>query len=144
MTDAAMKREGAVSRLRALYGRYGYSQYRMRKFEEYDLYVRNKSFLISDHIITFNQPGGKLMALKPDVTLSIVKNSKETHHQAMSISLLARRRSRNAGARNSARIGALDLRSSWDNKNACLVLLPQNEALACPKVKEKTRTRKTV
>ena len=70
--------EKAVSRLRALYGRYGYSQYRMRKFEEYDLYVRNKSFLISDHIITFTEPSGKLMALKPDVTLSIVKNSKDT------------------------------------------------------------------
>ena len=47
----------------------------MSKFEEYDLYVRNKSFLISDNIITFTDTDGKLMALKPDVTLSIVKNS---------------------------------------------------------------------
>lgn len=67
-----------VSRLRALYGQYGYAQYRMRKFEEYDLYVRNKSFLTSDHIITFTEPNGKLMALRPDVTLSIVKNGKAT------------------------------------------------------------------
>ena len=73
-----MYHENAVSRLRALYSRYGYTQYRMRKFEEYDLYVRNKSFLTSDHMITFTEPSGKLMALKPDVTLSIVKNSKET------------------------------------------------------------------
>ena len=29
------------------------------------------------------------------------------------------------------------------NKNACLVLLPRREALACPNTKEKTRTRKT-
>ncbi len=65
-----------VSRLRTLYGQYGYTQYRMRKFEEYDLYVRNKSFLTSDHIITFTEPNGKLMALRPDVTLSIVKNTK--------------------------------------------------------------------
>jgi ATP phosphoribosyltransferase regulatory subunit len=60
-----------------LYGRYGYSQYKMSKFEEYDLYVRNKSFLLSDHMITFTDTDGKLMALKPDVTLSIVKNSKD-------------------------------------------------------------------
>ena len=66
--------------LRELFERYGYAQYRMSKFEEYDLYVRNKSFLLSDHIITFTDTDGKLMALKPDVTLSIVKNSPESEH----------------------------------------------------------------
>ncbi|MBQ7416060.1 MAG: ATP phosphoribosyltransferase regulatory subunit [Oscillospiraceae bacterium] len=63
--------------LRALYNQYGYSQYKMSKFEEYDLYARNKDFLISDGVITFTDLSGKLMALKPDVTLSIVKNSKD-------------------------------------------------------------------
>jgi ATP phosphoribosyltransferase regulatory subunit len=63
--------------LRSLYNRYGYSQYKMSKFEEYDLYARNKDFLISDRVITFMDTNGKLMALKPDVTLSIVKNSKD-------------------------------------------------------------------
>lgn len=61
--------------LRDLYDRYGYRQYKMSKFEEYDLYARNKDFLISDSVITFTDTDGKLMALKPDVTLSIVKNS---------------------------------------------------------------------
>ena len=61
--------------LRDLYGRYGYRQYKMSKFEEYDLYARNKDFLISDSVITFTDTDGKLMALKPDVTLSIVNNS---------------------------------------------------------------------
>lgn len=69
--------ERAIFRLRALYDRYGYNRYKMSKFEEYDLYVRNKSFLLSDHIITFTDTTGKLMALKPDVTLSIVKNTKD-------------------------------------------------------------------
>lgn len=69
--------ESAVYALKSLYESYGYSQYKMRKFEEYELYVRNKSFLVSDHIITFTDAGGSLMALKPDVTLSIVKNSPE-------------------------------------------------------------------
>ena len=69
--------EQAVFALRALYQRYGYAPYKMSQFEEYDLYVRNKDFLISDKIITFSGQGGKLMALKPDVTLSIVKNAPE-------------------------------------------------------------------
>ena len=69
--------EKAVFALRALYGKYGYAQYKMSKFEEYDLYVKNKDFLVSDNIITFTDTDGKLMALKPDVTLSIIKNSKD-------------------------------------------------------------------
>ncbi len=69
--------ERAIFQLRSLYQRYGYAQYKMSKFEEYDLYVRNKNFLVSDNIITFTDTDGKLMALKPDVTLSIIKNSKD-------------------------------------------------------------------
>lgn len=69
--------EKIIFSLRSLYNRYGYSQFRMGKFEEYDLYARNKDFLISDSVLTFTDTNGKLMALKPDVTLSIVKNSKD-------------------------------------------------------------------
>ncbi len=68
--------ELSALRLGSLYRKYGYSQYKMSKFEQYDLYVRNKDFLISDSVITFTDTNGKLMALKPDVTLSIIKNSK--------------------------------------------------------------------
>ncbi len=67
--------ERAIFELRSLYSRFGYTPFKMSKFEEYDLYVRNKDFLISDGIITFTDTNGKLMALKPDVTLSIIKNS---------------------------------------------------------------------
>ena len=69
--------EKALFALRSLYRSHGYSQFRMRKFEEYDLYVKNKDFLISDGVITFTDTNGKLMALKPDVTLSIIKNTKD-------------------------------------------------------------------
>lgn len=69
--------ESVVDRLKDLYEGFGYTKFKMSKFEEYDLYVRNKSFLVSDHILTFTDTDGKLMALKPDVTLSIVKNSPE-------------------------------------------------------------------
>lgn len=64
--------------LRELYFDKGYLPYRMSKFEEYDLYAKNKSFLVSDNVITFTDTNGKLMALKPDVTLSIIKNSKDS------------------------------------------------------------------
>lgn len=70
-------KEQVAMNLRGLYETYGYSQYRMSKFEEYDLYARNKDFLVSDTVLTFTDLSGKLMALKPDVTLSIVKNTKD-------------------------------------------------------------------
>ena len=77
--------EKAVFTLRQLYSKYGYMQYKMSKFEEYDLYVRNKNFLVSDHIITFTDTDGKLMALKPDVTLSIIKNTKDTENSVQKV-----------------------------------------------------------
>lgn len=73
--DVLKNDEKVMLKLRTIYRKYGYSQYKMSKFEEYDLYVRNKKFLVSDNIITFTDTDGKLMALKPDVTLSIIKNS---------------------------------------------------------------------
>ena len=66
--------ERAMLSLRALYKNHGYLPFKMSKFEEYDLYVRNKEFLVSDSVITFNDTDGRLLALKPDVTLSIIKN----------------------------------------------------------------------
>lgn len=73
--------EKAILTLRQLYREYGYRQFKMSKFEEYDLYSKNKDFLVSDGVITFNDVGGKLLALKPDVTLSIIKNSKDITDQ---------------------------------------------------------------
>ena len=69
--------EKVIFGLRGLYRSYGYTQYKMSKFEEYDLYANNKDFLISDSVITFTDTNGKLMALKPDVTLSLIKNIKD-------------------------------------------------------------------
>ena len=77
--SSILKNEEKISfALRSLYSRFGYERYKMGKFEEYDLYVRNKDFLISDSIITFTDTNGRLMALKPDVTLSIIKNVTDT------------------------------------------------------------------
>ncbi len=73
--------ERAILELRALYKSFGYSQFKMSRFEEYDLYVRNKDFLLSDEVITFTDSNGRLLALKPDVTLSIIKNSTDEKGQ---------------------------------------------------------------
>ncbi len=74
MTELMKQEEKAVFSLRRLYQRFGYSQFKMSKFEAYDLYMQNKDFLVSDGVIAFTDTDGTLMALKPDVTLSIVKN----------------------------------------------------------------------
>ncbi len=76
MLEKIMREEERVSlTLRSLYQKYGYLPYKMSKFEEYDLYVQNKEFLVGEGVITFNDTDGRLMALKPDVTLSIIKNN---------------------------------------------------------------------
>ena len=73
--DNLRREEKIIFDLRKIYEQFGYKHYKMKKFEQYDLYQENKSFLSSEHIITFNDLNGKLLALKPDVTLSIVKNA---------------------------------------------------------------------
>lgn len=73
-----MWEEALIANLRALYEGAGYRAYRMRKFEEYSLYLENRDFLLSDFVITFSDMSGRLLALKPDVTLSIVKGSRAT------------------------------------------------------------------
>ncbi len=70
--------ECASCALRSLYRRYGYLPFRMSRFEEYDFYARNKDFLVSDRMITFTDGRSRLMALKPDVTLSIIKSGSDT------------------------------------------------------------------
>lgn len=79
------KEELTAFTLRALYAEYGYAQYRMSKFEEYDLYGKNKDFLVSESVITFTDTDGKLLALKPDVTLSIIKNYKDSAEGDMKV-----------------------------------------------------------
>ena len=68
-SNVLTRSEQVVLALRALYAEQGYEYYRMGKFEEYDFYAKNKDFLVSDNVLTFTDVGGRLMALKPDVTL---------------------------------------------------------------------------
>ncbi len=68
--------EKAALSLREIYESHGYSFYRMSRFEEYDFYADKKDFFASKAILTFTDINGKLMALRPDVTLSIIKHAK--------------------------------------------------------------------
>ena len=78
MSATVLKQEERIAfALRALYRQYGYLPYKMNKFEPYDSYAANHDFLLGEGVITFNDTDGRLLALKPDVTLSIIKNGVE-------------------------------------------------------------------
>lgn len=60
--------------LAALYERRGYKRYKPGCFEEYSLYLENIDFLISKNVVAFGGAEGKLLALRPDVTLSVISH----------------------------------------------------------------------
>ena len=74
--DILRPQERAALRLRLLYEKAGFRQYHMGRFEEYGLYQENRRFLSSEQVITFTDLDGRLLALKPDVTLSVAKNAR--------------------------------------------------------------------
>ncbi len=77
MNSALRTDEEAVLKLRSLYESRGYQGYKMNGFEEYDIYAQNKDFLGGEAVITFTDTEGRLMALKPDVTMSIIRSRTE-------------------------------------------------------------------
>jgi ATP phosphoribosyltransferase regulatory subunit len=81
--SALPKEEAATLQLSALYESFGYKKYRNTRFEEYSFYHDYQGFLAGEGVITFNSADGKLMALKPDMTLSILKNV-EIHPDSLS------------------------------------------------------------
>ena len=83
MIDTALMKyeERAIFALRRLYEQYGYQPFKMSRFEEYELYLKNQDFLVSKEVITFTDSNGRLLAMKPDVTLSIIKKSHDLAEQ---------------------------------------------------------------
>ncbi len=124
--------EQVVFNLRSLFNKRGYTPYKMSKFEEYDLYARNKDFLISDSIITFTDTNGKLMALKPDVTLSIIKNTNDEPQSIQKVYYnenVYRISKRTQGFKEIMQVG-LECFGNIDKYNICEVL-----TLACQSLK---------
>nr|WP_248628578.1 ATP phosphoribosyltransferase regulatory subunit [Enterococcus cecorum] len=64
--------------LKALFSRYHFQNYRLSAFESYDLYAKSREFATPQSVITFVGAKGQVMALKPDITLSIIKNTGNT------------------------------------------------------------------
>ena len=73
--DLLQPKERASLGCGPLYEAAGCRKYHMGQFEEYALYQENQSFLPSRQVITFTDLDGRLLALKPDVTLSIAKSA---------------------------------------------------------------------
>jgi len=74
--------ERATLELRGLYEKYGYKKYKIGKFEEYSLYAANRDFLADDKVLTFTDLDGRLLAMKPDVTLSVINNTRATREKS--------------------------------------------------------------
>jgi tRNA synthetase class II (G H P and S) len=66
------KKDLVLLDIRKMYDLYGYKRISLPSFEEYDLYNENKDF-IDRNILTVMSPNGKLLALRPDITLSVAK-----------------------------------------------------------------------
>jgi ATP phosphoribosyltransferase regulatory subunit len=69
--------EKAALELRRLFHDRGYARVAPGRFQEYDLFADNRSFNNIGSVITFMDANGRLMALKPDVTLAIIKNIRD-------------------------------------------------------------------
>ena len=74
--------ERATLELRGLYEKYGYKKYKISKFEEYSLYATNRDFFTGDKVLTFTDLDGRLLAMKPDVTLSVINNTGATRDKS--------------------------------------------------------------
>lgn len=68
--------ERAVLSICALYEDHGFKKYKISKFEDYGFFERYKNFLPGEHILSFTDLDGRLLALKPDITLSIIKHTR--------------------------------------------------------------------
>ncbi len=82
MVSSQTNIEKTTNALRGIFALNGYRRYEMSSFESYELYHEHRDFLKSSGIITFNDSQGNLKALKPDVTLSIIKHTSDKEKQS--------------------------------------------------------------
>lgn len=116
--------EKAALSLRELYADKGCSFYRMSRFEEYDFYADKKDFLTSRNILTFTDINGRLMALRPDVTLSIIKHARNIPGQVKKFFYDEKvyRVPRNSQSFHEISQAGIEFIGSLDEKNICEVI----------------------
>ena len=56
----------------SLYQNIGYTKFKSSNFELYDFYREHRDFLVCDKMISFSDTDGTLLAMRADVTLSII------------------------------------------------------------------------
>ncbi|MBO4888276.1 MAG: ATP phosphoribosyltransferase regulatory subunit [Firmicutes bacterium] len=61
--------------LSLLFTENGFSRIKLSQFDEYELFHQHRAFLSGEQMLTFTDPRGKLYALRPDVTLSVLKQA---------------------------------------------------------------------
>ncbi|MBQ8954456.1 MAG: ATP phosphoribosyltransferase regulatory subunit, partial [Clostridia bacterium] len=132
LTRELRREERIVLALRGLYEAYGFRKYRMGKFEEYDVYMENKNFLKNPNVITFHDLDGRVLALKPDVTLSIAKNTHATARSSERVYYLEnvyRLEKQSGGYQEIQQLGLEDI-GSLDAVASCEVLCLAQKTLA--------------
>ena len=61
--------------LSVLFTKNGFTRIKLSQFDEYELFHQHRAFLSGEQMLTFTDPRGKLYALRPDVTLSVLKQA---------------------------------------------------------------------
>ena len=77
------KEEKTMLSLRSLYKHSGYASFKMSQFEESDLYVKNKEFLIGDSVLTFTDTDGKPAVVFFEATEQMLKAMKYYNSKAL-------------------------------------------------------------
>ena len=75
------KEEQKTIQLKALFHHHHFQRYYLSAFESYDLYLKSRNHQENQEIITFIGSNGQIMALQPDITLSIIKNTGENEEK---------------------------------------------------------------
>lgn len=70
-----LQEEKILSVLSELYERRGFIKYKPSCFEDYASYLEYSDFCSDKNVLTFRAADGRLLALRPDVTMSLVKHS---------------------------------------------------------------------
>lgn len=70
-----LQEEKILSVLSELYEKRGFIKYKPSCFEDYASYLEYSDFCSDKNVLTFRAADGRLLALRPDVTMSLVKHS---------------------------------------------------------------------
>ena len=70
-----IREEQALGAIISMFENSGFRKFKSGCFEEYSLYRDNESFLVGKNVIAFTDATGRLMAIRPDVTLSLIRRA---------------------------------------------------------------------